>query len=53
MPIYKLEINFEADNESDAMDIESDCFGIVKDAVGSRKIFLDMVFEIPEEDKEV
>lgn len=54
MPWFKMEINFEADSENEASDIESQCYQIVKDAVGDyNKITMDLVMEIDEEDKNI
>ncbi len=54
MPWFKMEINFEADSENEASDIEGQCYQIVKDAVGDyNKITMDLVFEIDEEDKNI
>ena len=47
-----MEINFEAESENEASDIESRCCQIVKDAVGDyEKITMDLVFEIDEDEK--
>jgi hypothetical protein len=52
MPYFKMEINFEVDSEREASDIESQCYQIVKDAVGDyNKITMDLVFEIDEDEK--
>jgi hypothetical protein len=53
MPWFKMEINFKAESERDAMKVESYCYHIVKDHVEKTDdITMDMVFEIPEEDKD-
>lgn len=53
MPYYKMEINFEAEDESQASDIESQCYQIVVDNIGDyKKTFMDLVFEIDEDEKE-
>lgn len=58
MPWYKMEINFQLtdymSNERKAQDIESECYEIVKKAVGDyKKITMDLVFEIPENEKDI
>lgn len=49
-----MEINFEAESENEASDIEDRCYQIVKDAVGDyNKITMDLVFEIPEDENNI
>lgn len=52
MAWFKMEFNFEAKDENEASDIESQCYQIVKDAVGDyNKITMDLVMEIDEEER--
>jgi hypothetical protein len=54
MPFYKLEFNFEAEDEREASDIEGACYEVIKSVLGDyKKITMDIVFEIDEEDKDI